>query len=266
LRLRNWTRPLLWAAVFLVVGFVLFGGVRGVLAEPTAPTAPTVPLPTVNIGVGQSSNPRDVVSSLQILGMLTILSLAPSIMVLMTGFTRIIVVLSFTRSALATQNMPPNQVLVGLALFLTFFVMAPTFGKINTDALQPYLKGEISQSEAITKGTEPLREFMLKQTNEKDLALFVNLAGLPRPEKQADLPTYVIIPAFAISEIAVAFKIGFLIFIPFVVIDMVISATLMSMGMLMLPPMMISLPFKILLFIMMDGWRLVVQYLVQSFH
>ncbi|HWI62401.1 MAG TPA: flagellar type III secretion system pore protein FliP [Symbiobacteriaceae bacterium] len=254
-------RPLL-AAVLLLLCLVLFGAVATAVA---APEDPAVPLPTVNIGVGQSQNPRDVVSSLQIIGLLTILSLAPSILVLMTAFTRIVVVLSFTRSALATQNQPPNQVLVGLALFLTFFVMAPTFNTINSQALQPYLRGEINQAEALTKGTEPLREFMLKQTNEKDLALFVNLAGLPRPNTPADLPTYVIIPAFAVSEIATAFKIGFLIYIPFIVIDMVISATLMSMGMLMLPPMMISLPFKILLFIMMDGWRLVVQYLVQSF-
>jgi flagellar biosynthesis protein FliP len=224
-----------------------------------------VPLPSLNVGVNQSTNPKDVVSSLQILALLTILSLAPSLLVLTTAFTRIIVVLSFTRSALATQNMPPNQVLVGLALFLTFFVMAPTWNQVNSQALQPYLKGEITQAEALAKGSEPMRVFMLKQTNEKDLALFVNMAGLPRPDKPADIPTYVIIPAFAVSEIATAFKIGFLIFIPFIVIDMVVSATLMSMGMLMLPPMMISLPFKILLFVMMDGWRLVVQYLVTSF-
>jgi flagellar biosynthesis protein FliP len=260
LRLRMTSGRLLLAAAFLLVGVFLFGTAGTALAED-----PPVPLPTVNIGVGQSDNPRDVVSSLQIIGMLTILSLAPSIMVLMTGFTRIVVVLSFTRSALATQNQPPNQVLVGLALFLTFFVMAPTFGRINTEALQPYLRGELTQSEALTRGQAPLREFMLDQVKEKDLALFVNLAGLPRPNNENDVPTYVLIPAFAVSEISTAFKIGFLIYIPFIVIDMVISATLMSMGMLMLPPMMISLPFKILLFIMMDGWRLVVQYLVQSF-
>ena len=257
MRLRNYKGAVLFLATLAVV---LTAGVAV-----AAPVQPAVPLPTFNIGVGQSQNPADVVGSLQIIGMLTILSLAPSILILMTAFTRIVVVLSFTRSALATQNQPPNQVLVGLALFLTFFVMAPTFTRINQEALQPYLRGELPQAEALVKGTQPLREFMLKQTNEKDLALFVNLAGLPRPENEADLPTYVIIPAFAVSEIATAFKIGFLIFIPFVVIDMVISATLMSMGMLMLPPMMISLPFKILLFIMMDGWRLVVQYLVQSF-
>lgn len=256
MRLRNWAGALLLATLLILMAAPV------VLA---APETPAVPLPTVNIGVGQSSSPKDVVSSLQIIGLLTILSLAPSLLVLTTAFTRIVVVLSFTRSALATQNQPPNQVLVGLALFLTFFVMAPTWNQINNNALQPYLKGEITQAEALQKGQQPLREFMLKQTNEKDLALFVNMAGLPRPEKPDDLPTYVIIPAFAVSEIATAFKIGFLIFIPFIVIDMVISSTLMSMGMLMLPPMMISLPFKILLFIMMDGWRLVVQYLVQSF-
>lgn len=258
MRLRPWIVTLLAVAAAIF----LFGPHTGF----AAPDPPAVPLPTVNIGVGQSTEPKDVVRSLQILGMLTILSLAPSILVLTTAFTRIIVVLSFTRSALATQNMPPNQVLVGLALFLTFFVMAPTWTKVNAESIQPYLRGEITQAEALTRGQQPVREFMLKQTNEKDLALFVNMAGLPRPEKPDDLPTYVIIPAFAVSEIATAFRIGFLIFIPFVVIDMVISATLMSMGMLMLPPMMISLPFKILLFIMMDGWRLVVQYLVQSFH
>jgi flagellar biosynthetic protein FliP len=256
-RLRSWLVPLLLAAAVVF----LWPGVMHAAPDP----AP-VPVPTVNIGVGQSTAPKDVVSSLQILAMLTILSLAPSLLVLTTAFTRIVVVLSFTRSALATQNMPPNQVLVGLALFLTFFVMAPTWNQINTDALQPYLRGEVTQTEALARGQKPLREFMLKQTNEKDLALFVNMAGLQRPNTPDDLPTYVIIPAFAISEIATAFKIGFLIFIPFIVIDMVVSATLMSMGMLMLPPMMISLPFKILLFIMMDGWRLVVQYLIQSFH
>ncbi|HYF95564.1 MAG TPA: flagellar type III secretion system pore protein FliP [Symbiobacteriaceae bacterium] len=260
MRLRMRPGRLLLPAAALLFGAVIIGAAGRAMAEPA------VPLPTVNIGVGQSDSPADVVSTLQILGLLTILSLAPSIMVMMTGFTRIIVVLSFTRSALATQNQPPNQVLVGLALFLTFFVMAPTFSRVNTEALQPYLRGEIGQAEALAKGQEPLREFMLKQANEKDLALFVNLAGLPRPNSEKDIPTYVIIPAFAVSEIATAFKIGFLIFIPFIVIDMVISATLMSMGMLMLPPMMISLPFKILLFIMMDGWRLVVQYLIQSFH
>ncbi len=252
----------MWTGSLLLAGALFF-----FLPAPAAwAEDPPIPVPAVNLTVGQSAKPADVLTSLQIVALLTVLSLAPSILVLTTAFTRIIVVLSFTRSALATQNMPPNQVLVGLALFLTFFVMAPTWTRINTDALQPYLKGDLTQAQALEKGSKPLRDFMLKQTNEKDLALFVNLSGLPRPEKQEDLPTYVVIPAFAVSEIATAFRIGFLIFIPFIVIDMVVAATLMSMGMLMLPPMMISLPFKILLFVMMDGWRLVVQYLVTSFH
>lgn len=253
-----WTGSLLLVAAALVL-------LSAATALADNHTTQQVPLPVVNVGVGQSSKPADVLNSLQIVALLTILSLAPSILIMTTAFTRIIVVLSFTRSALATQNMPPNQVLVGLAIFLTFFVMAPTWNQINAEALQPYLKGEMNQSQALERGTQPLREFMLRQTNQKDLALFVNLAGLPRPEKSQDLPTYVIIPAFAVSEIATAFRIGFLIFIPFIVIDMVVAATLMSMGMMMLPPMMISLPFKILLFVMMDGWRLVVQYLIASF-
>ncbi len=256
LSVRRALGPLL-LAVLIVIGL----GAPTALAVSTPPT----PVPTVNIGVGQSSSPTDVVNSLQIIALLTILSLAPSILILTTAFTRIVVVLSFTRSALATQNQPPNPVLIGLALFLTFFVMAPTWNQINANALQPYLKGEITQAEALQKGQAPLRDFMLRQTSEKDLALFINLSKLPRPENRDQIPTYVIIPAFAVSEITTAFKIGFLIFIPFVVIDMIVSATLMSMGMLMLPPMMISLPFKILLFVMMDGWHLVVQYLIASF-
>jgi flagellar biosynthetic protein FliP len=254
---RKYLGPLLFGILFL---FILIPSVQA------DPVPPTLPIPTINVGVGQAQGPKEVVSSLQILALLTILSLAPSLLVLTTAFTRIIIVLSFTRSALATQSMPPNQVLVGLALFLTFFVMAPTWGKINNEALQPYLKGQLTQTEAFDKGVKPLREFMLRQTNEKDLALFVNLAGLKRPEKADDIPTYVVIPAFAVSEIATSFKIGFLIFIPFLVIDMVVSTTLMSMGMMMLPPMMIALPFKVLLFVMMDGWHLVVQYVVASFH
>jgi flagellar biosynthetic protein FliP len=253
---RKYLGPLLFGILFL---FILIPRVQ---AEPVPPI---LPIPSINVGVGQAQGPNEVVSSLQILALLTILSLAPSLLVLTTAFTRIIIVLSFTRSALATQSMPPNQVLVGLALFLTFFVMAPTWGKINTEALQPYLNGQLTQTEAFDKGVKPLREFMLRQTNEKDLALFVNLAGLQRPDKADDIPTYVVIPAFAVSEISTSFKIGFLIFIPFLVIDMVVSTTLMSMGMMMLPPMMIALPFKVLLFVMMDGWHLVVQYVVASF-
>lgn len=224
------------------------------------------PIPTLNIGVGEADSPREVIGSLQILALLTVLSLAPAILIMMTAFTRIIVVLSFVRNALSTQQMPPNQVLIGLALFLTFFIMAPVWSDINQNALQPYLVGEISQYEAFRSAEKPLREFMIAQTREKDLALFVNLAKAPRPETQDDIPTYVLIPAFAISELKTAFEIGFMIFIPFIVIDMVVASTLMSMGMLMLPPMMISLPFKILLFVMVDGWHLVINSLIKSFN
>ena len=205
-------------------------------------------------------------TSIQIFLLLTVLSIAPAILVLMTSFTRIIIVLSFVRNALGTQQMPPNQVLVGLAFFLTFFVMAPTWNQINTQALKPYLQNQLSQSEALSKAEEPLRTFMFKQTREKDLELFVSLAKTERPKTYRDIPTYVLIPSFVISELKTAFQMGFAIFIPFMVIDMIVSSTLMSMGMMMLPPMMISLPFKLLLFVLVDGWHLVVQSLVTSFH
>lgn len=205
-------------------------------------------------------------TSLQILLLLTVLSLAPAILMLMTSFTRIIIVLSFVRNALGTQQLPPNQVLIGLALFLTFFVMEPTWNQINTNAVQPYLKNQITQTEAMTKAEEPLRVFMFKQTREKDLELFVGLSKMERPKTYRDVPTYVLIPAFVISELKTAFQMGFAIFIPFIVIDMIVSSTLMSVGMMMLPPMMISLPFKLLLFVLVDGWHLVVQSLVTSFH
>ncbi|PKM89931.1 MAG: flagellar biosynthetic protein FliP [Firmicutes bacterium HGW-Firmicutes-12] len=222
-------------------------------------------LPKIGLEVGSSDNPEDIALSLQIIALLTVLSLAPAILILMTSFTRIIVVLSFLRSALATQQMPPNQVLIGLALFLTFFIMAPIWTDMNQNAIQPYLNGEIKQAEAFEKALEPLRTFMFKQTREKDLALFVNMSGSLKPNSIEDIPTTTLIPAFAISELKTAFQIGFIIYIPFIVIDMVVASTLMSMGMLMLPPMMISLPFKLLLFILVDGWNMVVQTLVTSF-
>ncbi len=204
--------------------------------------------------------------SLQLFLVLTVLSLAPAILITMTSFTRIIVVLSFVRNALGTQQVPPNQVLIGLALFLSFFVMAPTWQQVNKDALQPYLKQQITQDQAIKQAEEPLRSFMIKQTREKDLALFVELAKIKQPKTYKDIPTYVLIPAFVISELKTAFQIGFVIFLPFIVIDMVVASTLMSMGMMMLPPMLISLPFKILLFVMVDGWDLIVKSLVVGFH
>jgi flagellar biosynthetic protein FliP len=236
-----------------------------VLAASSAASSEPLPVPQFSVEVGTATQPKDVAVSLEILALLTVLSLAPAIMVLMTSFTRIVVVLSFVRSALGMQQMPPNQVLIGLALFLTFFVMAPVWGQMNQDALQPYLAGDIDQATAFARGTGPLRDFMLDQTREKDLALFASFAGIKDPRVPADLPTSLIVPAFAISELKTAFEIGFLIFIPFIVIDMIVASTLMSMGMLMLPPMMISLPFKILLFVLVDGWYLVIQSLMASF-
>lgn len=241
----------------LMIGILVLPGIQ-------ADAAPLA-IPKIGLDVGASENPQDVALSLQIIAFLTVLSLAPAILILMTSFTRIIVVFGFLRNALATQQMPPNQVLIGLALFLTFFVMAPVWYDINQNALQPYLNGDINQEQAFTKAMEPMREFMIKQTREKDLALFVNLSKMPQPNNINDVPTYVLIPAFAVSELKTAFQIGFIIYIPFVVIDMVVASTLMSMGMMMLPPMMISLPFKLLLFVLVDGWNLVVQTLVMSF-
>lgn len=228
-----------------------------VLAEP-------IQLPNVNLSIGGEGE-GDLSSVIQLIILLTVLTLAPAIVILLTSFTRIVVVLSFVRTSLATQQMPPNQVLIGLALFLTFFIMAPTLQQVNTNALQPYMQGEIGQEEAFQKGMEPMRAFMFKQTREKDLALFVKMANIERPRNFDDIPNYVLIPSFIISELKTAFQIGFIIFIPFLVIDMVVASALMSMGMMMLPPMMISLPFKILLFVLVDGWNLVIQSLLLSF-
>ncbi|MBO8167986.1 MAG: flagellar type III secretion system pore protein FliP [Thermoanaerobacteraceae bacterium] len=227
--------------------------------------AQPVPVPDVNINIGQSEDPKQVVDSLRILVVLTILALVPAILVMMTSFTRIVVVLSFVRNALSTQQTPPNQVLIGLALFLTFFTMMPVYRDIKANAIDPYLAEEISQEDAIEAGTRPLREFMLKQTRDKDLALFINIAGQQRPVSKEDVPLSTLIPAFIISELKTAFQMGFIIFIPFLIIDMVVASTLMSMGMFMLPPVMISLPFKLLLFVMVDGWYLVVKSLIESF-
>jgi len=204
-------------------------------------------------------------TAIQVLVAMTVLALAPSILLMMTGFTRILIVMGFVRNALGTPTMPPNQVLIGLSLFLTLFVMFPVFSDINKNAIEPYQAKTISQSQAIDKAQQPLREFMFKQVDEEDLALFVRLADEDRPKTRADVPTHVLIPAFIISELKTAFQIGFLIFIPFLIIDMVVASTLMSMGMIMLPPVMISLPFKILLFVLVDGWGLTIKSLVESF-
>ncbi|MFJ7747058.1 flagellar type III secretion system pore protein FliP [Peribacillus sp. NPDC097295] len=212
-----------------------------------------------------NSDPSSVSTSVKLVLLLTVLSLAPSILILMTCFTRIIIVLSFVRTSLATQQMPPNQVLVGLALFMTFFIMAPTFQEVNEKALTPLFNEEIDLEEAYEQAAMPFKEFMSAHTRQKDLALFLDYAKVKQPETIHDIPLTAFVPAFAISEIKTAFQIGFMIFIPFLVIDMVIASVLMSMGMMMLPPVMISLPFKILLFILVDGWYLVVKSLLQSF-
>jgi flagellar biosynthesis protein FliP len=205
-------------------------------------------------------------NAVQILILLAGVTLVPALLFTVTGFTRILIVLGFIRSGLGTPAAPPNQVLVGIALFLTIFVMAPTFNQIKKDAIDPLRADRISQTTAVERAEKPMREFMFDQTRTKDLALFSRLAKLEKPKTRADVPTHVLIPAFAISELKTAFQIGFLIFLPFLIIDIVIASTLMSMGMVMLPPVFISLPFKILLFVLVDGWNLVTQSLVQSFH
>lgn len=227
--------------------------------------AGAAPLPGVDLTIQPTDQPDQVVDTVKLLLILTVLALVPAFLMLLTSFTRIVVVLSFLRQGLGTQQTPPNQVLVGLALFLTLFIMRPVFADINTQAVQPYLNNQITQQQATDLAAQPLKEFMVKQTREKDLALFVNIAKMDKPQNIDEVPMTVLVPAFIISELKTAFLIGFLIFVPFLVIDMVVASTLMSMGMFMLPPIMISLPFKVLLFVMVDGWYLVVKSLVESF-
>lgn len=217
------------------------------------------------ISVFSESDPSNVATSVKLLILLTILSLAPSILILMTSFTRIVIVLSFTRTALGTQQMPPNQVIIGLALFLTFFIMAPVFSEVNETALQPLFDEEIGLEEAYERASLPFKEFMAKHTRQKDLELFITYNQAESPASVEDIPLTMLVPAYALSEIKTAFQMGFMIFIPFLVIDMVVASTLMAMGMMMLPPVMVSLPFKILLFILVDGWYLIMKSLLQSF-
>ena len=233
----------------------------------TAAPAPVTPPAGdgININIGNGDAGGDVTTAVQVLVLMTVLALAPSIMIMMTGFTRILIVLGFVRNALGTPNMPPNQVLIGLSLFLTLFVMFPTFSAVNKTALEPLQAKKITQEQALDRAQKPLRQFMFKQVDDSDLALFVKLSEMERPETRADVPTHVLIPAFLISELKTAFQIGFMIYIPFLIIDMVIASTLMSMGMIMLPPVLISLPFKILLFVLVDGWHLTIETIVLGF-
>lgn len=254
-------------------GFVLIGAalVLGLLLSACGGEA-QVGQTQITINSGEEQNTTTTTtpgqqfsSGLELVLLLTIITLVPTLLLMMTSFTRIIIVLGFIRTALGVPQLPPNQVLLGLALFMTIFIMAPVWTEINDEAVQPLQAGEISQREAVDRAVVPLREFMFKQTRERDIALFMQMGQLERPQSEADVPTWVLIPAYVISELKTAFQMGFLIFIPFLIIDLIVSSTLMSMGMMMLPPVIVSLPFKILLFVMVDGWDLIVKSLVTSF-
>lgn len=246
----------------IIVGLIL--SLWSIVGVSIASAASVNPIPNVGIQIGDSSGEPST-SSLSIILLITVLSIAPAILVLMTSFTRIVIVLGFVRTSLGTQQMPPNQVLIGLALFLTLFIMSPTISTINEVALQPYIKGEITQTEALDKASVPMKEFMFKHTRPKDIKLFLDYTKTETPQSYEDIPMSVMIPAFAISELKTGFQMGFMIFIPFLIIDIVVASVLMAMGMMMLPPVMISLPFKILLFILVDGWYLVVKQLLISY-
>ena len=226
---------------------------------------PVISTPFFSVGLDSADQPGAPTVVLQIFLLMTVLSLAPAILIMVTSFTRIVIVLSLLRRALGTMQMPPNQVMIGLALFLTFFVMAPVWHKIDQRALQPYLDKKIGNQQALQNAVEPLKEFMFKQTRKKDLALFVDIAKLERPQNITDIPTTVLIPSFIISEVKTAFQIGLLLYVPFLIIDMVVASVLLSMGMMMLPPIMVSLPFKLMLFVLADGWYLLVGSLVKGF-
>lgn len=222
-------------------------------------------LPKVTLQVDGGSGDEGLSTTIEILLLLTVLALAPSIIIMMTSFLRIIIVLSFVRQALGTHQMPPSQLLMGMALILSMFIMAPVISQVHQHAFKPYLDGKITQQQLYEEGSKPIRAFLLKQTREKDLALFVKFAGLDKPDTREDIPLHVLVPSFIISELRTAFQISFVIFIPFLVIDMVVASVLMSMGMMMLPPILVALPFKVLLFVLVDGWYLIIKSLVESF-
>jgi flagellar biosynthetic protein FliP len=245
------------------LGFALLAGVVVLLLSSQAALA--IPRVDLSIGGNDATSPPQISSTLKILALMTVLSLAPAILMLMTAFTRIIIVLSFVRQSLGVQGMPPNQVLVGLALLLTFFVMAPVGQRVYDQGLAPYMAGTLPEREALDAGLAPLRQFMLEQTRVKDLELFLELANAPAPTKPQEVPLRALVPAFVLSEMTAAFHMGFLVFIPFVLLDFVLASVLMSMGMVMLPPALISLPLKVMLFVLVDGWHLVVGSLVRSF-
>ncbi|MGD8428704.1 MAG: flagellar type III secretion system pore protein FliP [Balneolaceae bacterium] len=250
--------------VLFVLGFLLLIGVNSSLAQSASSAGAGSTIPNVNISVN-GQNGEDFSLAIQTLIILTILSFGPAIITMMTSFTRLVVVFFFLRMGLGTQQSPPNQVLLGLAMFITIFIMAPTFNQINNEAIQPYLNDEITQTEALNKASIPMKEFMVKQTREKDLLLFMDMGDINSVANVKEIPLYVVIPSFVISELRIAFQIGFLIYLPFMVIDLVVASVLLSMGIMFLPPVLVSLPFKILVFVLSDGWYLLVESLIKSF-
>jgi flagellar biosynthetic protein FliP len=251
------------ATRILLVSLIFAGGSLCAQGQVTVPTPGSI---TLSFNNGSGEGPQQVSTILQILALMTVLTLAPALLIMLTSFTRIIIVLGFIRRAMATQEVPPTQVLIGLALFLTFFVMAPTWSRVHKDALKPYFDNEITMQEAFTRAEGPTRDFLFDNTRKSDLQLFIGMSNAGIPATKDDVPTYVLVPAFMVSELQTAFLIGFIIYIPFLIIDMVVSSILLSMGMMMLPPVIVSLPFKVILFVLVDGWSLVIGSLVRSFH
>lgn len=250
--------------VLLLIGLGAF--VMFLVFSESAVYAQSMTLPNINLSIGGSADePGKVATVIQLLFILTILSMAPSLLLMLTSFTRVLVVMSLLRHALGTQQMPPNQIIIGLSLFITMFIMAPVWNRVNEEALKPYYAEQISWEEVLSKGAVPIKEFMMRQTREKDIALFVRISKEKRPEKPSDISLPVLIPSFIISELKTAFQIGFMVYLPFLIIDMVVASILLSMGMMMLPPVMVSMPFKLLLFVLVDGWNLIVGSVVQSF-
>lgn len=242
---------------------ILLGCLLVLLVFPAISSA--VAMPSITLGMDDAGSPKQISNALQVLFILTIFSVAPAILLMTTCFTRIVIVLGFVRQAMGTQNMPPTQVILGLSLFLSLFIMSPTLERINQEALQPYLKEQISQPVALEKALDPMRDFMLSQVREEELILLADITMKSEPVEKKDIPTLTLVPAFMLSELKRAFQMGFLIYIPFLVIDMIVASVLMSMGMMMLPPVIISMPFKLLLFVLVDGWNLVVGSLIKSF-
>lgn len=249
----------------ILLFLLIFIAASTVTVKAAQTSANSFQIPKVTLSVDGAKTPKEYVDNIKLLILLTSLTFIPAIVLMMTSFTRIIIVLGFTRSALSTQQTPPNQILIGLALCMTFFIMTPVYNKVNTAAIQPYISGKMTQEQAIEAGSKPIKDFMLNQTREKDIALFYSASNSEKPQNRYDVPFTILVPSFVISELRTAFQMGFMIYIPFIVIDMVVASILMSMGMFMLPPVTISLPFKILLFVLADGWHLVVKSLIQSF-